>query len=196
MVPSFDCCANSIARRGWNAHHLPPRLENKPSRVGGHRRSSDQTGIIGSNTCLLNFSAYAQCKARSTTLKQFPILEVLRDFTCARLGRGTLLKRACTHKIANGDSYLINVRLVCTLRNLSQTLPKVREVPHNRTADRYSITLSARASNIEGTVMPSASAVLRLITNSNLVGCSIGRSAGLAPRKSLTSCRLTSSPKI
>src|SRR5207245_11130642 len=34
--------------------------------------------------------------------------------------------------------------------------------------------------------MPSALAVLRLITNSNLVGCSIGRSAGLAPFRILS----------
>jgi hypothetical protein len=32
-----------------------------------------------------------------------------------------------------------------------------------------------------GTLRPSALAVLRLITNSNLVGCWTGRSAGLAP---------------
>jgi hypothetical protein len=41
----------------------------------------------------------------------------------------------------------------------------------------YSITWSAR-SNI---FRPSAFAVLRLITNSNFVGCSTGRLAGLAP---------------
>ena len=52
----------------------------------------------------------------------------------------------------------------------------------------YSITLSARATNVAGTVTPSALAVLRLITSSNLVGCSTGMSAGLMPRKSLASC--------
>src|SRR5262249_21914909 len=45
----------------------------------------------------------------------------------------------------------------------------------------YSITSSARASKVGGTVMPSALAVLRLITSSYLVGCCTGRSAGLAP---------------
>jgi hypothetical protein len=35
-----------------------------------------------------------------------------------------------------------------------------------------------------------------LITNSNLVGCSIGTSATLVPRKSLTSCWATSCRKI
>ena len=43
----------------------------------------------------------------------------------------------------------------------------------------YSITSSARADSGGGTSMPSAFAVLRLITNSNLVTCT--RSAGLSP---------------
>ena len=37
-----------------------------------------------------------------------------------------------------------------------------------------------------GMVRPSASAVLRLMTNSNLLGCSMGRSPGLAPLRSLS----------
>ena len=39
----------------------------------------------------------------------------------------------------------------------------------------YWITSSARPSNAGGIVRPSALAVLRLITNSNFVGCSTGR---------------------
>ena len=45
----------------------------------------------------------------------------------------------------------------------------------------HSITLSARASSEGGTVRLRALAVLRLITNSYLVFCSMGRSTGLAP---------------
>src|SRR5262249_22630865 len=44
----------------------------------------------------------------------------------------------------------------------------------------YSITRSARSRIDCGIVKPSALAVLRLITSSNLVDCSIGRSAGFA----------------
>ena len=50
----------------------------------------------------------------------------------------------------------------------------------------YSITSSARTSNEGGTVRPSALAVFRLITSSNLVGCSTGRSAGLVPLRILS----------
>src|SRR6266511_2633705 len=42
----------------------------------------------------------------------------------------------------------------------------------------HSITSSAMASTPGGKVRPSALAVFRLMTNSNLVGCKTGRSAG------------------
>src|SRR5262245_22528480 len=49
----------------------------------------------------------------------------------------------------------------------------------------YSITSSARASNIGDTVRPIAFAAIRLIASSNLVGCSTGKSPGFAPRRIL-----------
>ena len=49
---------------------------------------------------------------------------------------------------------------------------------------RYSITSSARYSTASGISIPSALAVLWLITSSNLVGCSTGRSDGFAPARS------------
>src|SRR6516164_6962525 len=45
----------------------------------------------------------------------------------------------------------------------------------------YSITSSARASNIGGISRPRDFAVLRLMTSSNLVGDCTGRSPGLVP---------------
>jgi hypothetical protein len=47
-----------------------------------------------------------------------------------------------------------------------------------QTEQAYSITASARADRPGGTSMPSALAVLMLITNSNLIDCWTGRSAG------------------
>src|ERR1700730_15808132 len=47
----------------------------------------------------------------------------------------------------------------------------------------YSITSSARARSVAGTSIPSALAVLRLITSSNLVGRWIGSSPGFAPAR-------------
>src|SRR4029450_1043760 len=50
----------------------------------------------------------------------------------------------------------------------------------------YSMTWSARPSTDGGIVRPRTLAVLRLITSSNLVGCSTGRSAGFAPLRILS----------
>ena len=52
--------------------------------------------------------------------------------------------------------------------------------------DRYLITLSAWNSTVGGIVTPICFAVLRLITNSNFVGCATGRSAGFAPLRILS----------
>src|SRR5262245_1901367 len=48
-------------------------------------------------------------------------------------------------------------------------------------ASLHSITSSARVSSVAGTASPIALAVLRLISSSNLVGNSIGRSPAFAP---------------
>ena len=50
----------------------------------------------------------------------------------------------------------------------------------------YSITWSARCRSDGGIVRPRALAILRLITSSNVAGCSMGRSAGLAPLRILS----------
>src|SRR5262249_3813965 len=52
-------------------------------------------------------------------------------------------------------------------------------------APPHSITSSAIASSPGGTSMPSIRAVWTLMTNSNLVDCSVGRSAGFAPLRIL-----------
>src|SRR6476646_3146045 len=67
----------------------------------------------------------------------------------------------------------------------SRHVSKVPEADSCSATRRYSITSSARASNEGGTVRPSALAVLRLITSSYLVGCSIGRSDGFVPLRIL-----------
>jgi len=56
----------------------------------------------------------------------------------------------------------------------------------NELAPVHSITSSARARIESGIVSPIAFAVLRLMTMSNFVACSTGRSAGLAPLKILS----------
>src|SRR5207253_5819178 len=67
---------------------------------------------------------------------------------------------------------------------MSQRCHEETHAPQQTTA--HSITSSARASSVGGMMTPSAFAVFRLITSSNLVGCSTGRSAGFAPLKILS----------
>jgi hypothetical protein len=61
--------------------------------------------------------------------------------------------------------------------------PKIAKSKLLRRSKRllYSITVSARPSSVGGIVRPIDFAVLRLITSSNVVGCSIGISLGFAP---------------
>src|SRR5215470_19896657 len=70
-----------------------------------------------------------------------------------------------------------------------------RERPYSRRAAEqrdelapaaHSITSSAMASSVGGTPRPKALAVLRLITNSNLVACWTGKSEGFAPLRILS----------
>src|SRR5258708_10854037 len=70
----------------------------------------------------------------------------------------------------------------------SRLLRPRRQRPSGRAAEKrderaalHSITSSARAESARGTSSPSALAVFRLSTNSNLVDWTIGRSAGFSP---------------
>ena len=60
---------------------------------------------------------------------------------------------------------------------------EVDRVPAPQQPTPYSITSSATVSILSGMVRPSAFAVLRFITSSNLTACTTGRSAGLAPMR-------------
>src|SRR4029453_2481159 len=55
------------------------------------------------------------------------------------------------------------------------------QMPQGGHPPHHSITSSAATSSLSGTVSPSALAVVRLITSSNLVDRSTGRSVGLTP---------------
>src|SRR5262249_25688703 len=68
-----------------------------------------------------------------------------------------------------------------------------RERPRSRAPEQrdelapvHSITSSARSNIDVGIVTPIALAVWRFTTSSNAVGCSTGKSAGLAPRRILS----------
>jgi hypothetical protein len=64
--------------------------------------------------------------------------------------------------------------------------PSCRLSTNNGSQGPHSITSSARASKLGESARPRALAVLRLITNSNFVGCSTGISPGLVPFRILS----------
>src|SRR5262249_31856611 len=73
--------------------------------------------------------------------------------------------------------------------DLAGLLRARRERPRNRAAEQrdefataaHSITSSASSCNALGTSMPSNLAVCRLMTSSNVVDCTTGKSPGFAP---------------
>ena len=76
--------------------------------------------------------------------------------------------RYCPNSGAIADIQGLRISATCELMQCRKEHP-------------YSITSSATVSSLTGIVKPSACAVLRLITISKSVGCTTGRSAGLAP---------------
>src|SRR5262245_46716167 len=112
------------------------------------------------------------------------------------MGRdGTTLDPAAFAQLLHKRGHPLAIGRRCGLaqvpdgRQLPRLLRARRERPRCRPAAEerdelalvHSITSSAIASSDGGTVRPSALAVLRLITSSNLVGCSTGISPGLVP---------------
>src|SRR5262245_45381079 len=74
-------------------------------------------------------------------------------------------------------------RKLCWLLRARREGPRRRRAAEQRDelAPFHSITSSARASTVAGMSRPNAFAVLRLITNSYLVGACTGRSVGFVP---------------
>jgi hypothetical protein len=101
------------------------------------------------------------------------------------MGQVVRFARACTHKSRLFGNRWLNVRFTPNKRTSADATgmsAKCHEATYAvQQIAAYSITSSAMASSPGGKLRPNALAVLRLIASSNLVGCSIGRSVGLAP---------------
>src|SRR5262249_27367483 len=88
-------------------------------------------------------------------------------------------------RIRTGEGYVQKAnhrqrRLLCARRERPRG-HRAAEKRDELAASDHSITSSARASSVGETSNPSARAVTRLMTNSNLVACTTGRAAGFAP---------------
>ena len=73
-----------------------------------------------------------------------------------------------------------------SLRAPMQRIEQYATYSRNEGASSHSMTSSARASKVVGMSSPMVFAALWLITSSNFVGCSIGKSPGLAPLRTLS----------
>jgi hypothetical protein len=102
------------------------------------------------------------CSCDAGTVHTWPISEAT-EAACRCSDRG--------HSFRAGSE--VPRRLVTQRDRLSVRIDAARKV--------YSITSSAILSSDGGTVRPSDLAVLRLMTNSNLVDCITGRSTGFSP---------------
>ena len=99
----------------------------------------------------------------------------------------------------DGSTTRVGASLTDTFRGANAYLPHPlallrarRERPRCRTVEQrdelapfHSITSSASDRTLSENLTPSAFAVLRLITNSNLLDCMTGKSAGFAPLRIL-----------
>ena len=84
-------------------------------------------------------------------------------------------------RFALGRSRRFALPAICPLSGSSRTRQFDVAAVGIGVAPLQSITSSARASSVGGTVRPSALAVLRFRTSSNLVGCCTGSSPGFSP---------------
>lgn len=103
----------------------------------------------------------------------------------ARVNQGHSIVRFCSGADMCGRTAMsaIPSKRGCAVHYLIFAKDQLRTHAAQQKEDRYSTTSSARACIDGGTLMPSALAVLRFITRSNLVGCCTGRSAGFAPSR-------------
>ena len=102
---------------------------------------------------------------------------------------GLPISHQTSHELARSDENAESV--LPSITDSGEMLWRVRFVPNPDSctapnSERHSITLSALSRIESGNLVPSAFAALMLITNSNLVGCSMGRSAGFAPLRILS----------
>src|SRR5262245_1838500 len=95
---------------------------------------------------------------------------------CPNAGLPFSIARGKVHEDTNAPH---SVRLLRPCRQRPRC--RAAEQHDELAAPDHSITSSARASSVGGTSRPSDLAVLRLITSSNCVGCTTGRSAGFSP---------------
>ena len=117
-------------------------------------------------------------------LADYHLAHSARADLCRRLGRTAEARAAYERALAPraaGAGAALPRAAARRAAGLRRPRAALRRVGGGSAGTAHSMTLSARASTEGGTLRPKAFAVFRLTTSSNLVGCSIGISAGFAP---------------
>ena len=151
-----------------------------PSSSGASRRSASIRPTTPATRCAPDSPpAPLQLKCRPGKSERRPVIR--------RMRRCTETSARASHCEAKPRSQIVgrfrmDSGLDLLVVSISALDPK-RVSPHcsKSVFATHSITSSARPSSVSGTVRPSALAVLRLMTNSTLVACCTGRSAGFSP---------------
>ena len=133
-------------------------------------RKSTTELVIASSPARIELYVAANCPAK--------LLHLTQECCQITLSFGVFGSRVHQHADAPNAPALLRPR---HHRPSHSTANQREELP-----PLHSITSSVRPSNIAGTSSPIALAALRLITNSNLVGCSTANSAGFAPLRILS----------
>jgi hypothetical protein len=153
--PRWRSSARSCGRNGGRGHCHRSRRQ-APARVVRHARRARcaaHNSPASAGCCRDERRRGRRCRRRAPR--------------CGRAGRRTA--QEADHRR----------RLLLGAKGARRRHPTAKQ--QHKLAAPHSMTSSARARIDCGITSPSAFAVLRLITSSNLVGCSTGRSAGLAP---------------
>src|SRR5262245_37638016 len=160
----------------WPSRLLGPLARSQDSsRASTLRRSNQRPGDQQESSCdSCEWTPLYERRAfRNAQVQR--CVDVARVFRCAR---GKLLGEKVP---SESRIFLKNrTRSPCCARRERPRCRRAAEQRHEL-ATPHSITSSAMESTSPGMVRPSALAVLRLITNANLVAWITGRSPGLAP---------------
>jgi hypothetical protein len=162
----LGCCGSGSGNRRLHRDDLSDRLSPRDGQSHFLPRADICTAAIGT---LFNYSS-----ARASSIGGTSIPSAL---AVSRLIVNSYLVGCCTGRSAGFAPHpLALLRAYCERPRRYRAAEQRGEL-----APFHSITSSASASTVGGKLRPTVFAVLRLITNSNLVGCTTGRSAGFSP---------------
>lgn len=143
------------------------------------RPAADQHGIRIPASCRYRLF-WVGCSQASPTVAGVPCRPsaIAPPLPCFKLS----FARMCLSRLTSGFRRApILARRPASRCSVAHVCEKRRHEPLVPVRTCHSITRSARSMTDRATVSPSTLAVLRFTTSSNLVGCSTGRSPGLAP---------------